>query len=79
MRACNDLTPFEHTGRPWIEPSGPETPVGSADRGFLCPGTTTTEEDDMKRRIYDSVTSITILLSIGLAYASCLNDFGNFV
>ena len=33
----------------------------------------------MKRTIYDSVMSITILLTIGLAYASCLNDFGNIV
>jgi hypothetical protein len=33
----------------------------------------------MKRRIYERVTSITILLTIGLAYASCLNEFGNFV
>jgi len=33
----------------------------------------------MKRRIYDNVMLFTILLTIGLAYAACLNDFGNFV
>lgn len=32
----------------------------------------------MKRRIYDNVMFFSILLTIGLAYASCLNDFGNF-
>jgi len=32
----------------------------------------------MKRRIYDNLMLFTILLTIGLAYASCLSDFGNF-
>ncbi len=32
----------------------------------------------MNRKIYDAVMLSTILLTIGLAYASCLNDFGNF-
>ena len=32
----------------------------------------------MKRTIYENLMLFTILLTIGLAYASCLNDFGNF-
>ena len=32
----------------------------------------------MKRRIYDNVMLCTILLTIGLAYASCLSELGNF-
>jgi hypothetical protein len=33
----------------------------------------------MNGRIFDNIMLVTILLTIGLAYASCLNDFGNIV
>ena len=32
----------------------------------------------MKRTIYENVMLFTILATVGLAYAACLNDLGNF-
>jgi hypothetical protein len=59
----------------WIEPSGSKTPVGSAKRGFFIPHTNYREkEDDMKNTIYENVLLVTILLTIGLSYVSCLRS-----
>ena len=44
----------------------------------LIVGNNADKEGDMKRRIYDNVMLFTILATIGLAYASCLNELGRF-
>ena len=41
---------------------------------FLCP-LTTEKEDVMNGRIYEHVALVTILFAVGIAYASCLQDF----
>ena len=75
------MTPSAHTRKALNEAFRIRNPGRLRFPGFFCAPLQLTayKEGDMKRRIYDNVMLFTILLTIGLAYAACLNDFGNFV
>ena len=80
VHACDELTPSASTRKASKEAFRIENPGWPRFPGFFyaLPKLTAAKEGDMKRRIYDNVMFFSILLTIGLAYASCLNDFGNF-